>query len=147
LMSQGRAREALEEYRAELLLRPEDPEIYYRTARALIVLGKGEDAEASLKRALASGGAPTAAHRELGRIYLGRGQAAKAVQSLSTYIATTANDASAHYLLMRAYRALGNAAAAERHLAKYKSLSDDAKQRATIQKALSLLSRGREPEQ
>jgi predicted Zn-dependent protease len=147
LMSQGRAREALEEYRAELLLRPDDPEIYYRTARALIILGKGEDAEASLNRALASGGAPTAAHRELGRIYLGRGQAAKAVRSLSTYIATTANDASAHYLLMRAYRALGDAAASDRHLAKYKTLSDDAKQRASIQKALSVFGRGREPEQ
>jgi tetratricopeptide (TPR) repeat protein len=147
LMSQGRATEALEEYRAELLLRPDDPEIFYRAARAQIVLGKGEDAEASLNRALASDGAPAAAHRELGRIYLGRGQPAKAVQSLSTYVATTANDASAHYLLMRAYRALGDAAAAERHLAKYKSLSDDAKQRASIQKALSLFSRGRESEQ
>jgi tetratricopeptide (TPR) repeat protein len=147
LMSRGRATEALEEYRAELLLRPDDPEVYYRAARAQIVLGKGEDAEASLNRALASGGAPAAAHRELGRIYLGRGQTAKAVQSLSTYISTTANDASAHYLLMRAYRALGDAAAAERHLAKYQGLSDDAKQRASIQKALSLFSRGREPEQ
>jgi tetratricopeptide (TPR) repeat protein len=147
LMSKGRATEALEEYRAELLLRPDDPETYYRAARAQIVLGKGADAEASLNRALASGGAPAAARRELGRIYLGRGQPAKAVQSLSTYIATTANDASAHYLLMRAYRALGDAAAAERHLAKYKGLSDDAKQRASIQKALSFFSRGREPEQ
>lgn len=147
LMSQGLATEALEEYRAELLPRPDDPEVHYRTARALIVLGKGEEAEASLKRALAAGGAPPAAHRELGRIYLGRGQPAKAVQSLSTYLAAAANDASAHFLLMQAYRRLGDAAAAERHHAKFKSLSDDEKRRASIQEALSLFSRGKKPEQ
>jgi tetratricopeptide (TPR) repeat protein len=147
LMSLGRATEALEEYRAELTQRPDDPEVHYRAARALIVLGKGEEAEASLNRALQSGGAPAATHRELGRIYLGRGQLAKAVQSLSTYLAANANDASAHFLLMRAYRALGDASAAERHLAKYKSLSDDEKRRTSIQKALSLFSRGKTPEQ
>jgi tetratricopeptide (TPR) repeat protein len=146
LMSQGLATEALEEYRAELLLRPHDPEVHYRMGRALIVLGKGEDAEASLNRALASGGAPTATHREIGRIYLGRGEPAKAVQSLSTYLATTANDPSAHFLMMRAYRRLGDAAAAERHHAKFKSLSDDERRRASIREALSLFSRGEKPE-
>jgi len=147
LMSQGLATEALEEYRAELLLRPDDPEVHYRMARALIVLGKGEDAEAALNRALASGSGPAAAHRELGRIYLWRGQPAKAVQSLSIYLAATANDASAHFLLMQAYRRLGDAAAAESHQAKFKSLSDDEKRRASIQEALSLFSRGKKPEQ
>jgi len=147
LMSQGLATEALEEYRAELTLRPDGPEVHYRAARALIVLGKGEDAEASLNRALAAGGAPAATHRELGRIYLGRGQPAKAVQSLSTYLAAAANDASAHFLLMQAYRRLGDTAAAERHQAKFKSLSDDEKRRASIQEALSLFSRGKKPEQ
>ncbi len=146
LMSEGKATEALEEYRAELLLRPNDPQVYYRMGRALIVLGKGEDAEASLNRALALGGSPPAAYKELGRIYVNRGQHAKAVQSLSTYLASTANDALAHYLLMRAYRALGDAAAAERHLAKFKSLSDDEKQRASAQAALSMFSRGKKPE-
>ncbi len=147
LMSQGLAAEALEEYRAELSLRPDDAEIHYRAARALIVLGKGEEAEAALNRALAAGGAPAATHRELGRIYLGRGQAAKAVQSLSTYLAANANDASAHFLMMQAYRRLGDAAAAERHQAKFKSLSDDEKRRASIQEALSLFSRGKKSEQ
>ncbi len=147
LMGEGRATEALEEYRAELLLRPNDSQVYYRMGRALIVLGKGEDAEAALTRALALGGSPPAAHKELGRIYVNRGQPAKAVQSLSTYLASTANDALAHYLLMRAYRALGDATAAERHLAKFKSLSDDEKQRASAQQALSLFSRGKKPEQ
>ncbi len=147
LMSEGKATEALEEYRAELLLRPNDPQIYYRMGRALIVLGKGEDAEASLNKALALGDSPPAAHKELGRIYVNRGQHAKAVQSLSTYLASAANDALAHYLLMRAYRALGDATAAERHLAKFKSLSDDEKQRASAQAALSMFSRGKKPEQ
>ncbi|MGH9751181.1 MAG: tetratricopeptide repeat protein [Blastocatellia bacterium] len=147
LMSQGLAAEALEEYRAELPLRPDDPEVHYRMARALIVLGKAEEAENSLNRSLAVGGAPPAAHRELGRIYLGRGQPAKAVQSLSTYLAAAADDASAHFLLMQAYRRLGDAAAAERHHAKFKSLSDDEKRRASIREALSLFSRGKKPEQ
>lgn len=147
LMSQGLAAEALEEYRAESLLRPDDAEVHYRTARALIVLGKGEEAEAALNRALAAGGAPVAIHKELGRIYLSRGQTAKAVQSLSTYLAANANDASAHFLMMQAYRRLGDAAAAERHQAKFKSLSDDEKRRASIQEALSLFSRGKKPEQ
>jgi Flp pilus assembly protein TadD len=145
LMSQGLATEALEEYRAEALLRPDDPEVHYRMARALIVLGKGEDAEAALNRALASGGGPAAAHRDLGRICLGRGQPAKAVQALSTYLAATANDASAHFLLMQAYRRLGDAAAERRH-ARFKNLSDNEKQRASIQEALSLFSRGMKPE-
>ncbi|MGE0131661.1 MAG: tetratricopeptide repeat protein [Blastocatellales bacterium] len=147
LMSQGLAAEALEEYRAELSLRPDDAEVHYRTARALIVLGKGEEAEAALSRALASGGGPAAIHKELGRIYLGRGQTAKAVQSLSTYLAAAANDASAHFLLMQAYRRLGDAAAAERHHAKFKSLSDDEKRRASIQEAMSLFGRDKKSEQ
>ncbi|MGH9899609.1 MAG: tetratricopeptide repeat protein, partial [Pyrinomonadaceae bacterium] len=134
------------EYRAELLLRPSDPQVYYRMGRAFIVLGKGEDAEASLNRALAFGGSPPAAHKELGRIYLNRGQPAKAVQELSTYLESNANDALVHYLLMRAYHALGDAAAAQRHLAKFKSLSDDEKQRASARKAISLFSRERKPE-
>ncbi|MCA1575040.1 MAG: tetratricopeptide repeat protein [Acidobacteria bacterium] len=146
LMGEGRVTEALEEYRAELLLRPNDAQVHYRMGRTLIVLGKGEDAEASLNQALALGGGPPAAHKELGRIYVNRGQPAKAVQSLSTYLKSAANDALAHYLLMRAYRALGDAAAAERHLAKHKSLSDDEKQRASAQAALSLFSRGKKPE-
>ncbi len=146
LMGEGKATEALEEYRAELLLRPHDAQVHYRMGRALIVLGNGEDAEASLNRALALGGSPPAAHKELGRIYVNRGQPAKAVQSLSTYLKSTANDALAHYLLMRAYRAQGDAAAAERHLAKFKSLSEDEKQRASAQEALSLFSRGKKPE-
>ncbi len=146
LMGEGKATEALEEYRAELLLRPNDAQVHYRMGRTLIVLGNGEDAEASLNQALALGGSPPAAHKELGRIYVNRGQPAKAVQSLSTYLETTANDALAHYLLMRAYRALGDAVAAERHLAKFKSLSDDEKQRASAQAALSLFSRGKKPE-
>jgi tetratricopeptide (TPR) repeat protein len=147
MMSQGRATEALEEYRAELRVRPDDPEVYYRMARALIVQGKGEDAEAALNRALTSEDCPPAAQRELGRIYFGRGQAAKAVVALSTYIATTANDASAHFLLMQAYRRLGDTAAAERHQARFKSLSDDEKRRASIQEALLLFSRGKKNEQ
>jgi len=147
LMSEGKAAEALEEYRAELLLRPHDAQVYYRMGRALIVLGKGEEAEASLNRALALGGSSPAAHKELGRIYLSRGQYAKAAQALCTYLASRANDESAHYLLMRAYRALGDAAAADRHLAKFKSLSNDEKQRASAQEALTLFSRGRKPEQ
>lgn len=146
LLGDGKATEALEEYRAELLLRPKDSQLHYRMGRALIVLGKKEDAEASLNRALALEDSPPATHKELGRIYLSRGQPAKAAQSLATYLASTANDASAHYLLMRAYRALGNAAAADRHLAKFKSLSDDEKQRASAQAALSLFSRGKQPE-
>jgi len=146
LMGEGRATEALEEYRAELLVRPNDAQVHYRMGRTLIVLGKGEDAEAALNRALILGGSPPAAHKELGRIYLNRGQPAKAVEALSTYLASTANDALAHYLLTRAYRVLGNATAAERHLAKYKSLSDDEKQRASAQEALSLFSRGKKPE-
>jgi Flp pilus assembly protein TadD len=145
-MSQGRATEALKEYRAELLLRPEDPEVHYRMARALIVLGKGEDAEASLNRALAFDRAPAAVQRELGRIYLRQGQAVKAVQSLSKYLASTANDASAHFLLMQAYRKLGDTAAAERHLAKFKSLSEDEKRQASIQEALSLFGQGKKLE-
>lgn len=147
LMGEGKVTEALEEYRAERLLRPNDSQVYYRMGRALIVLGKGDDAEAALTRALALGGSPPAAHKELGRIYLNRGQPAKAVQSLTTYLETTTSDALAHYLLMRAYRVLGDAAAAERHLTKFKSLSEDEKQRASAQAALSLFGRGKQPEQ
>jgi len=147
LMGDGKVTEALEEYQAELLLRPNDSQVYYRMGRALIVLGREEDAEAALTRALALGGSPTAAHKELGKIYMNRGQPAKAVQSLTTYLKTTENDALAHYLLMRAYRALGDSPTAERHLAKFKSLSEDEKQRASAQQAMSLFSGGKKLDQ
>jgi len=147
LMGDGKVGEAVEEYRAELLLRPNDSQVYYRMGRALIILGREVDAEAALTRALALGGSPTAAHKELGKLYLNRGQPAKAIQSLSAYLETTGNDALAHYLLMRAYRALGDAASAERHLAKFKALSEDEKQRASAQQAMSLFSGRKQSEQ
>jgi predicted Zn-dependent protease len=83
----------------------------------------------------------------LGKVYLNRGQPSKAIQSLTTYLETSGNDALAHYLLMRAYRALGDAPSAERHLAKFKALSEDEKQRASAQEAMSLFSGGKEPDQ
>jgi protein O-GlcNAc transferase len=147
LIGDGKVTEALEEYRAELLLRPNDSQVYYRMGRALIILGRQEDAEGALTRALALGGSPIAAHKELGKVYLNRGQPAKAIQSLSTYLENSGNDALAHYLLMRAYRAIGDAASAERHLAKFKALSEDEKQRASAQQAMSLFSGGKKTDQ
>lgn len=147
LISEGRATEALEEYRAELLLRPNDAQVYYRMGRALVVLNKSADAEISFNRALALGNAPPSTHRELGRLYLSRGQAAKAVREVSAYLESNANDASAYYLLMRAYRVMGNAAEADRQLAKFKSLSDLDKRRASVEQALTLFSRGKQTDQ
>lgn len=146
-MGEGKATEALEEYRAELLLRPNDAQVYYRMGCALVILGKREDGEASFSRSLSLEGNVSAAHKELGKIYLSRGQSATAVQELLAYLKSAASDATAHYLLMRAYRALGNTIEAQRHLAKYKSLSEDAKERASAEEALSIFNRNKRPEQ
>lgn len=150
LMSNGKAVDALEEYKAELTLRPNNARLHYRIGRALIVLGRIDEAESLFNHALALAGPPPSTHRELGRIYIGRGQADKAIKSLSIYLSSSrsaANDPAVHYLLIRAYRALGNNVAAEHHLAKFKSLSDNEKQRTSIQEALSLFNRQKNNEQ
>lgn len=141
LMSEGRAAEAVEEYRAETKRRPNDAETHYRTGRALAVLGETTAAEESFRRALALKHAPPGAYRELGNIYLGRNEPAKAVDALTTYLRSRKGDASAHYLLMRAYRALGDNQAAERQLAEFTRLSAPEKQQASLQAALSLFGR------
>lgn len=61
--------------------------------RARIGLGKHQEAEAALRRALALGGREAhLAHRYLGALYIERGERAKAIEELETYLQLEPHD-------------------------------------------------------
>lgn len=61
--------------------------------RARLGLGKHQEAEAALRRALALGGREAnLAHRYLGALYIERGESAKAIEELETYLRLEPHD-------------------------------------------------------
>lgn len=108
---------AVEAYRAVLDRVPSDGPARFHLGEALRGLGRVDDAELELSRALESPGVRAAALASLGQLAADRGDDARAVARLEAALAAEPRAARLHYPLALAYRRLGNGAAAERHLA------------------------------
>jgi predicted Zn-dependent protease len=139
LTREGRAKEALGEYDAELKLRPNDPATYFHQGQALMFLGQDNDAEAAFRRALALGADIPEINKLLGRIYVRRRDYPQAIRTLSDYLTAMPEDSQAHYLLGQAFQRTGNQEAAAREFDLQSKYSMDLKSRVRAERELLYL--------
>lgn len=107
---------AVNRYRAVLARVPEDGPARFRLGEVLRALGRLDEGEVELIRALEAPRVRTAALAALGQLALDQGQDARAVERLTAALAAEPRASRLHYLLALAHRRLGDLAAAEREM-------------------------------
>ena len=136
LLRLAKTADALVEFRAELELRPNSPEAQVNSAKALLVLGKDDEAAQLLKRVSQAGEPLPEIDKLLGKIDLRRHKYADCIAKLTRYCSQVKDDGSVYYLLAQAYRSTGNTEAMKQAAAEYRRLSEGEKERTSAQKAL-----------
>ena len=120
--------EAAEEFKAELMLVPNDPDAKYNLGFVYLQQSRTDDAVALFQEVTAARPDYANAHYELGKILLDRGMVKDAIVELETAARLSPQTDYVHYQLQSAYRKDARMADADRELQVYKELK--AKSRA-----------------
>lgn len=136
LLKLGRAEEAARLFLRSLAARP-TPGAYADGGSAYQQLGRGTDAEALWRKALAVDPGNVVAREGIAGAALGRGDAEEALELLSPLEKAVKPRASTAYLLQRAYALRGDRAESERWRVRTEELRTDERLRATIDRAIA----------
>ena len=120
--------EAAEEFKAELMLVPNDPDAKYNLGFVYLQQSRTDAAAALFQEVTAARPGYANAHYELGKILLDRGKVKDAIVELETAVRLSPQADYVHYQLQSAYRKDARMADADRELQVYKELK--AKSRA-----------------
>ena len=129
LVRLDRAAEALPELRAELRLSPEDANVQYALAYALLQGSEKDEAQRMLERLAREHPEQAEARYQLGKLLLEQGKAVEAIGHLEASERASGGSLEAapdyvHYQLGTAYRKAGRAADADRELKLYREIKD-----------------------
>lgn len=113
-LAQQGSEAAIEQYRQEVGLNPDEPVVHVELALALLTRGRDAEALAPSERAVRLAPGLFAAHLALGRALVGTGELVRGLQSLETAAAMAPRIPAVQLALARAYAQAGRRADAER---------------------------------
>lgn len=137
LLRLDRPADAIPELRKELALSPENSNVRYSLAFALLETSQKDEAQQLLEQVVQADPANAQAQYQLGKLFLDSNNLPAAIQHLE---AAEQNDSHAdyiHYQLQLAYRKAGRPADAARELALYRDIKSRARATAPARQAVS----------
>jgi tetratricopeptide (TPR) repeat protein len=143
--AQARLDEAAEEYDAELALQPFSAYAHSQKARVLVAMGKDQEAQMAIAKALSLPAPPVECQFLLAKLLQRKDDSVGAAKALERYLAAKPNDAPAHYQLARLYTAMHRPTDAAREFALFKKHSPDEKGRSRAEKAMASFAAQTEP--
>jgi tetratricopeptide (TPR) repeat protein len=122
LWTQNQFEEAAQEFQAELVNVPDNPQALTFLADSDLQLGKSDDALPLIEKAIQLDSNNARAHMDLGIIYASSGRQEDALRELKTAVKLTPEDANVHWRLARLYQSMGRKEEAKVEFEKTSSL-------------------------